>query len=624
MSLSTGMGVRSIKDVATIEATPLSEHDLPESTHAALSRAAARWPDKAALHYFEDVTQFGSPLTLSFAEFLAEINRTANLLRALGIGRGDVVAYLLPNLPETHMLIWGGETAGIVLAVNPALGVNDIVSILTEAETKVLAALGPSPGSDIWEKAAQAAPRVSTLQSVLCIRSDKPVDRIGMVPVEDFATQRASMPDRLTFDPPRAGDLSSFFCTGGTTGRPKIARRRNASEVFDAWAVAAHSPEVFNPGAVGFCGLPLFHVNAQLVTGLATWMRGGTVVLATPSGYRDPAVIGHCWDIFAHYRVTFFSGVPTIYAGLLSVPQQGQDISALGFGICGAAPMPVELFRQFQDTTGVRILEGYGMTEGCCVSSINPPSGERRVGSVGLRLPYQDLRAAELGNDGQFIRWRETDEVGTLLLFGPNVFEGYCDPEHTRAIWVQVGSDLWFNTGDLGRQDADGYFWLTGRRKDLIIRGGHNIDPAVIEAAAHAHPAVALAAAVGRPDAHSGEVPVLYVELRQGAVISAEALQAEISASIEERAARPKAVRIIKTMPLTAVGKIFKPDLSMREVRDVVLEQASLEKVKLSNLVVRQDRSGRIEARCRVAQAQSKQIQANLSRFNFLHFVDLV
>jgi len=233
-------------------------------------------------------------------------------------------------------------------------------------------------------------------------------------------------------------------------------------------------------------------------------------------------------------------------------------VSSLRYAICGAAPMPPELIRKFEEATGVGILEGYGLTEGTCVSAVNPRDGVRRVGSIGLRIPYQQMKTVALGGDRDNPRDCAVDEIGHLVIKGPNVFPGYTDEKANRGIWV---GDGWLDTGDLARQDADGRFWLTGRQKDLIIRGGHNIDPSMIEEAMMRHPAVQMAAAVGKPDAYAGELPVVYVTLRAGCVASADELLAFAKATIPERAAAPGEVVVRDAIPLTAVGKVFKPEL---------------------------------------------------------------
>ena len=230
-----------------------------------------------------------------------------------------------------------------------------------------------------------------------------------------------------------------------------------------------------------FCGLPLFHVNGQLVTGLMPWTHGDHVILGTPQGYRGNGVIAGFWAMVEHFGINFFSGVPTVYSALLQQPVDGRDISSLDYALCGAAPMPVELFRDFEQRIGVRILEGYSPK--APASSSNPPEGERRVGSIGLRLAYQDMRAVILDEAGLYQRDAGTDEVGAIAIRGPNVFAGYLDAAHDKGLWIDIDGQRWLNTGDLGRQDAEGYFWLTGRKKELIIRGGHNIDPKQIEEA---------------------------------------------------------------------------------------------------------------------------------------------
>jgi fatty-acyl-CoA synthase len=239
--------------------------------------------------------------------------------------------------------------------------------------------------------------------------------------------------------------------------------------------------------------------------------------------------------------------VPTIYAALLDTAIGENDISSLEFAICGAAPMPAKLIDAFKAKTGVKILEGYGLTEGTCASSLNPPDGQRIAGSIGLRIPYQQMRAVILDGQGRFLRMAETDEIGIIAIHGPNVFAGYLDPNHDSGLWIEIDGERWLNTGDLGRQDANGYFWLSGRRKELIIRGGHNIDPKVIEEALSKHPAVALAVAVGSPDAYAGEVPVAYVQPKPGAAVTEEDLLEFAASTIPERAAVPKRIRVSTT-----------------------------------------------------------------------------
>jgi fatty-acyl-CoA synthase len=226
----------------------------------------------------------------------------------------------------------------------------------------------------------------------------------------------------------------------------------------------------------------------------------------------------------------------------------------------------VELFKRFEAHSGMKILEGYGLTEGTCASSFNPYHGRQKIGSIGLRLPYMQMKIFIVDENGKFVREAETDEIGSVCIQGANVFSGYLDDAQNRAIWPK---ESWFNTGDLGRQDADGYLWLTGRTKELIIRGGHNIDPAAIEDPLYQLEGVQVAAAVGQPDAHAGEIPVAYVQLQENAKLTAADILAYLKDKIGERAAVPKEVFIVDEIPLTPVGKIFKPSLRWQSIQRV-------------------------------------------------------
>ncbi len=583
--------IATMADVEAIEAVPLEQRNLPPNTYEALRRGVTLNPEGMALAFFLQAADYAKPVRYSFRELFGHITRAANMFHDLGIRPGKVVSMLLPNLPEAHFTIWGGEAAGIVNPINPLLEPEVIADIMRAAETQVLVTLGPFPGTDIWPKALEAAAQVPTLKTILRVDLAQHVPGIkrwpakflawkagrgtsAPVPVLNFHKTLAKYPaDRLVSGRQIAPDeIAAYFHTGGTTGTPKLAQHTHFNEVFDAWAAAQFLE--LGTDKVMFCGLPLFHVNAVIVTGLIPWMHGTSVVLGPPQGYRAPGLFENFWKIVEHYRINFFSGVPTVYSALLNVPINA-DVSSLEYAICGAAPMPVEVFREFEKRTGIRILEGYGLTEGTCVSSVNPPAGERRIGSIGFRLPYQPMKIVELDSDGNYVRDCERNEIGVVVIQGPNVFPGYKEEVHNRSAWVEDANGRWLNTGDLGRQDEDGYFWLTGRRKELIIRGGHNIDPKLIEDPLHKHPAVALAAAVGRPDPRVGEVPVVYVQLAPGQQATEEELLAFAREHVGERAAVPKRVYILDKMPTTAVGKIFKPALVWREVEDVYREVVS-------------------------------------------------
>ncbi len=622
------MPIRNFADVQVLEAEPLARRTLPRSTYDALAASARLWPEAKALSFFLTADTYDRAFTWTYAELLADVTRAANLFHSLGVDADHPVGLVLPNLPETHFAIWGGEAAGVVLTINPLFEPAQICDLLRAARVRVLVTLGPSSFKDLWARLVPQLSELPDLRSIalvdlsvyrpvnLAAPSPRPAASISRIEIVDFHAALRSQPaDRLVA--PRAiteGTPSSYFCTGGTTGAPKIAIRTHGNEVFDAWAAAQFIEASGGPRTV-FCGLPLFHVNAQLVTGLLPWMQGDHVVLGTPQGYRGSGMIARFWEIVAHYRVSRFSGVPTIFSALLEVAVGDNDISSLEFALCGAAPMPPKLIELFEAKTGLKIAEGYGLTEAACVSSVNPAYGETRAGSIGIRLPYQQMRVVILDEAGRLKRTAKTDEVGTIAIKGPNVFIGYLDPRHNKDLWIEIEGEKWLNTGDLGRQDSDGYFWLAGRHKELIIRGGHNIDPKLIEDALHKHPSIALVAAVGSPDSHAGEVPVAYVQTKPGVSVSEQELLEFAATHILERAAIPKRVRIAHQLPLTAVGKIFKPALQQQEIETVVRSEAETAGVTITSLALDQNPQRGVVVR--IWAPQGAKLQAALDRYAF-------
>jgi acyl-CoA synthetase (AMP-forming)/AMP-acid ligase II len=629
-------GVRSAADVQALEEAFPDPLAGVTSTYALLRRGALRNPDAPALSFFLETQDFARPVTWTHREWFERITRMANLLRGLGIGRQDTVAFVLPNLPETHWVIWGGEAAGAVLALNPLLDAAMLRELMNAVRPKVLVTLAPQPDGDLWDRATAAAREVPSLETLLTVAPQRYAPgaaaataglapaRIGSIRVLDLHEALWKVPGQgLAFAPPALDDVASYFCTGGTTGMPKIAVRTHRTEAANALQLAAMFGRAAASGPL-FCGLPLFHVNAQIGTGLMPWSLGGHVVLGTPGGYRSRDLIARFWEIAAHYGLFSFSGVPTIYSALLQAPRTAAIPPSLRYGICGAAPMPFELIRRFEQETGIRILEGYGLTEGGCVSTLNPPEGTPRPGSIGIRLPWQQVKALVPGGAGSPARAAAAGEAGTLAIRGPNLFAGYLLPAHNEAAWMeteaQPGSppQRWLHTGDLGRVDAEGFFWLTGRSKELIIRGGHNIDPRIIEEPLHAHGDVALAAAVPRPDAHAGEVPVAYVQLRPGARATPDELQAWLQQRIAERAAWPRQVHILPALPVTAVGKLFKPALVDREIAAVVREEALAAGVDLASCEVLRDPARGTVVRWSAA-ADAAVLRERLARYTFRH-----
>lgn len=553
---------------------------LPRSTLALLERSAELYGAQTAISFFATTDTHRDPERYSYRDLVVAVKRTANLFDLLDLTADDVIAIVLPNLPETHFVLWGAQAAGVALPINPMLEASAIADLLLRSGAKAVVTTAMAAGSDLYEKvrtAVAAAPDVTRLVLVDVERSARDGDGKDVPPepeaapdvmIVDYHDVLQGLPgDVLTSGRVIAGgDIAALFCTGGTTGAPKLAQHTHGNEVVNAWMTARAFGDGYAPGDVALCGLPVFHVNAAIVSGLAVFLAGVNVLLATPQGFRGAGLVERFWEIVAHHRVTAFSGVPTLFTSLLQRPTAGHDLSSLKFAMCAASPMSPELQTQVEAATGLKIIEAYGLTEATCTVSMNPLHGERRTGSVGLPVPFQDIRIVRRDIERGRGHVLGVGETGAVVVAGPNIFAGYLSQQHNVGLWVDLGDGRrWLDTGDLGMVDPDGYLWLKGRTKDLIIRSGHNLDPAMIEDAFYAHPAVAMAAAIGREDAYAGEVPVVYVQLKAGHTAEAADLAAFARSRIHERPAWPKDVIIVDALPLTAVGKVFKPTLRLTD-----------------------------------------------------------
>lgn len=551
---------------------PYFQRDLPRTVYQALTRTRDAHPNRKAISFQLFSDPKAPARSLTWTDLHERVTETANLFRSLGVGEGDVIAYLLPNSLETPVILLAGTTAGIVNPINPLLEAEQIAGILRETGAKVLVTLKSFPKSDIAQKAAEAVamtPGVETVLEVDLRAYLSGVKRL-LVPlmrpkvptrhhaqVMDFeAAVSAQRHDRLTFDESPDDRVAAYFHTGGTTGTPKVAQHKFSGMIYNGWLGGTL---LFNEKDVLICPLPMFHVFAAYPVLMSCLMSGAHMVMPTPAGYRGEGVFDNFWKLIERWQVTFLITVPTAIAALMQRPVDA-DVSSLKIAISGSAPLPVELYNRFKASTGVEIAEGYGLTEATCLVACNPIDGIKKVGSVGIPLPYTHVRI--LKRRGDAFEECATDEIGEICVANPGVFEGstYTETDKNHDLFAE---SRFLRTGDLGRIDADGYIWITGRAKDLIIRGGHNIDPAEIEDALLSHPKVAFVGAIGQPDSFAGELPCAYVELLDGAEVPVDELMTHARAHIHERAAVPKYIEILPELPKTAVGKIFKPALRM-------------------------------------------------------------
>ncbi|MUL68200.1 AMP-dependent synthetase [Mycobacterium sp. CBMA 234] len=452
---------------------------------------------------------------LTNAQLLDRVRGAADQLRHLGIGVGDVVAVKLPNRIEFVIALFAAWRLGAALTpINPSLTDTEVDRQLDDSGARVLLTdQDPSTTGDVF-----------TLL-------------VGDLPAQPRGNSAPPHED--------SSALALLIYTSGTTGTPKgvMLDHANLNAMAD---MGLHALQV-GPSDRSLLILPLFHVNGIVVSVVTPLLAGASVVIADrfhPSTF---------FEIVERERPTFFSAVPTIYTLLAAQPDDVRpDTSSVRFAICGAAPASADLLTRFETRFGFPLVEGYGLSEGTCASTINPIAGERRAGTVGKPFPGQHIRIIDpTGGDVP------SGVDGEVLIAGPNVMRGYLGrPDDTARTVI----DGWLHTGDIGHLDTDGYLTLAGRSKDMIIRGGENIYPTEIEDILVSDPTVLEAAVIGAPNEKWGEIVVAYVQPRPATTIDPAALQ-DLCATKLARYKRPAAIIVVDAIPKNPVGKTDKKSL---------------------------------------------------------------
>ncbi len=483
-------------------------------------RAAAQHADRPAVRM--------DGLELTYAQLRDAARRATSLLSSAGIMPGDRVGVMLPNVPAFPIAFYGALGAGaVVVPVNPLLKSREIAYYLSDSGARVLLA---------WHTAADEAVMGATETGAQVIKVDEP----------DMAGLLAGLPPVPAGAEPSGDDDAVILYTSGTTGWPKGAELTHAGMTRNA-ELTAVTLLYAGPGDVIMGCLPLFHVFG-LTCAMNTAITGGSTLTLLPR--FDPA---KALEIVGRDKVTIFEGVPTMYAAMLHDPAAAQaDVSSLRVCVSGGAALPVEIMRGFEQAFGCIILEGYGLSETSPVASFNHPDRVRKPGSIGI--PVEGVQMRVVDNDGAEL---PVGEIGEIVIRGHNVMKGYWgNPEAT----AETITDGWLRTGDLARVDEDGYFYIVGRKKDLIIRGGFNVYPREIEEVLYEQPAVAEAAVIGIPDEQLGEEVGAAVKLKPGAT----ATPAELRAFVKDRVAPykyPRHVWIVPDMPKGPTGKILRREV---------------------------------------------------------------
>lgn len=549
--------IATAEDVAAISRESYERFMAHGNVYGALQATARRHPDRVAMSFIESGDLAVPARTWTYAEFLSGVQRAANLFTYLAGDEEPRVAMLLPAIPEAHFVLWGAETSGVACPINYLLNTEHIAELLTAARINILVALGPDPDLDIASRMPELQARCPGLRRVLLVGSPDPS--------QDFATlSEAMLGDTPEVAPSSAGDrLAALFHTGGTTGAPKLAQHTHRNQLHAAWGAA--QMYAMDERDTILNGFPLFHVAGAFVYGLSALLSGAQLVLPTRLGLRNAAFVSRYWSFVERHRVSLLAAVPTVIATLLGTDPAGANLGGVRALLTGGSPLPTELAGAFEQRFAIPVRNILGMTECAGVVSIEPFHGARTPGSCGLALPYTEVQAFQ--DDGSPCAPGVT---GILRLRGPNVGPGYTDPRRNAGTFT---ADGWLVSGDIGHVDDQGRIFVTGRAKDLIIRSSHNIDPQAIEEALLTHPAVQMAAAVGEPDEYAGELPVAYVTLQPGTSATVDALQEHAHRTIHERPALPKRIEIVDSLPMTAIGKLYKPALRARACERVMRER---------------------------------------------------
>jgi long-chain acyl-CoA synthetase len=472
-------------------------------------------------------------IELSYAALDETSARIAALLKAKGIGVGDRVGLMLPNVPYFPAIYYGILRAGaVVVPMNVLLKGREVTFYLEDPGARLVFA---------WYDFADAAEEGAAQAGAECILV-KPGE------FEQLISQHE--PDRELAD--RAGgDTAVILYTSGTTGKPKGAELTHSNLYRNTGAIASSLAD-FSTDDVLLGALPLFHSFGQTCT-MNSAVQSGATVTMLPRFDPEKAL-----EILERDRVTVFQGVPTMYNAMLHADRAGSvDCSALRLCMSGGAAIPVELIRAFEDKFGCPILEGYGLSETSPVASFNHPDRERKAGSIGT--PIEGVEMQVWDDEGNEVA---QGEVGEIVIRGHNVMTGYWNrPEATSEAITGEG---WFKTGDMAKVDEDGYFFIVDRKKDLIIRGGYNVYPREVEEVLYEHPAIQEAAVVGVPDEALGEEVGAAVVLRKGESLEADELKAYVK---EQMAAYkyPRKVWFVDELPKGPTGKILKREIEVPE-----------------------------------------------------------
>jgi long-chain acyl-CoA synthetase len=518
--------------------------------HAILEKTAKEHPEKAAIAYSETSITYATLNMLS--------SRFATALATLGVQKGDRVAVFLPNIPQFVISYYAVLKAGAILtAISPLHKEREVAYQLNDSEAETIVTLDTLyPIVEIvWRKTKLKHAVVTNMEEYAKNHATTKMPQVTGVHSFQEMMKQPAKPSSVDIDPRE--DFAALQYTGGTTGRAKGAMLTHLNLVsnavaFAVWIKGATAKETF------LTALPLFHIYG-MTTSLNVPVSLAAKMVLLPK--FEPLIV---LQTIQQHRVTVFCGVPTMYSVLLANPELSRfDLTSIRVCISGASPLPPQVQKRFMEVTGGFLAEGYGLTEASPVTHCNPVDKTLctvRLGSIGLPLPDTEARIIDVETGENSLA---CGEPGELAVKGPQVMLGYWRKPEETALVLRDG---WLLTGDIARMDADGYFYITDRKKDLIKYKAYSVYPRELEDVLYEHPAVKLCGVVGKPVPVVGEVPKAFVVLKEGI----EVTEAELMAFVKEKVAPYKVVREVEfrqQLPISAAGKVLRRALQEEEKR---------------------------------------------------------
>ena len=526
-----------------------------------LSRTASQFPEKTALIFLDS--------KLSYRQLNEMANRFANALIGLGVKPGDKVAMLMPNMPQLVAATYGAWRAGAVVVMNnPLYTDNELEFQFNNSESTLLVTLdllgprmihlrGKTPIRHIVIAHIRDHLKFPKKQLLPLLAKDKHKN----IPLTPQVYEWTDLLKKSSLNDPRIpvafDSLASLQYTGGTTGISKGVMLTHANLSINVQQAAAWFPGFVRGTETQLGVLPFFHVfGLTTCMNYCIWNGWADVLIPRPEAQ---AIL----EAVQKYRVSFFPGVPTMFIATLNHPKIAEyNLKSIRGCFSGAAPLPVEVIKSFEDKTGSQICEGYGLSESSPVATINPFGGVTKPGSIGVPLPDTDIKVVDLVNGEKEM---PVGEAGELIIQGPQVTAGYYKMPEETALTLRDG---WLFTGDIGKMDEDGYFYIVDRKKDMVIAGGYNVYPREIDEVLFEHPKILECCAVGIPDPYRGETIKAFVVLKPGEKLTAE----EVIQYCQEKLAKykvPKSVEFMSSLPKSGVGKILRKELRSMEMAKI-------------------------------------------------------